>query len=146
MPLTWPKDSGTSTPSSAWPWRSESGEGGNRSTGGFSQEHIGCVNVTYWVRKPSVWYVWPLLVHTHNLLHVLKTGITGDHVVKRRLVVFYNTCEAEIVPSSTRQSFPLTHKGARAVAIPLQFVNSATRGRQDLLTGCINSLVDKEGM
>lgn len=56
---------------------------------------MGCVNVTYRVRKPSVWYVWPLLVHAHHLLHVLKAGIAGDHVVERRLVVFYDTCEAE---------------------------------------------------
>lgn len=48
------------------------------------------LNFTYWVWKPSVWDVGPLLVHTHDLLHILKTGITWDDVVKRWLVVFYN--------------------------------------------------------
>lgn len=79
----------------------------------------GCVNGTYWVRKPSVWYVWPLLVHTHNLLHVLKTGITGDHVVERRLVVFHDTCRAQIMPNGTCQFFPLAYEGKPVVAISL---------------------------
>lgn len=48
---------------------------------------------THWVWKPSVWDVGPLLIHTHNLPHVLETGIVRDHIVKRGLVVFYNSYE-----------------------------------------------------
>lgn len=71
------------------------GGGRNESAGRAQHEPLGCVSVTYRVRKPSVWYVWSLLVHTHNLLHVIKAGITGDQVMKRRLVVFYDTCREE---------------------------------------------------
>lgn len=83
------------------------------------------MNVTYRVRKPSVWYVWSLLVHTHNLLHVLKAGITGDHVVKRRLVVFYDTCEEEAFTfQSTFHTEDVTEllRGTRVVVFHLTFL------------------------
>jgi len=60
--------------------------------------------MTYRVRKPSVWDVGPLLIHTHNLLHILKAGITWNHVVKRWLVVFYNAYEESRAHSNSLSS------------------------------------------
>lgn len=44
----------------------------------------------------SVVKTWPVLVHTHHLLHLFKTGVGGHYVKKRQAILLYNSYTTKI--------------------------------------------------
>lgn len=138
MLLTWPKDSGTSTPSSAWPWRSESG-GGEK-----------CVNGRVLTRTHRVCGCDLLGPKTICLVCLASAGPhtqpsscpqNWDHWGPRRETAACSLLQ--YLRGRNRSKLFSTHTQG---CCSLLFLNSATRGHQDLLTSCKNSRMDKEGM
>lgn len=38
----------------------------------------------------------PVLVHTHHLLHIFKTGVGGHHVEKRRAILLFDSYATKV--------------------------------------------------